>query len=53
MMNYYKDQRDNKIGSYLAGIIISRKMVIAIRAGGIKANEPKILKGIWWKSCAH
>ena len=36
--------RDVVIGSRLAGTVISRKMVIAIGTGVIKANEPKILK---------
>ena len=36
--------RDVIIGSRLARTVISRKMVIAIGTGVIKANEPKILK---------
>ena len=36
--------RDVIIGSCLAGKLISRKMVIAIQAGVIKANKPEISK---------
>ena len=36
--------RDILIRSRLAGTVISRKMVIAIETGVIKATEPKILK---------
>ena len=36
--------RDIIIGSRLAGTALSRKMVVAIGTGVIKANEPKILK---------
>ena len=36
--------RDVIIASCLAGKLISRKMVIAIGTGVIKANEPKISK---------
>ena len=35
--------RDVIIGSRLAGTVISLKMVIAIGAGVIRANKPKIL----------
>ena len=34
--------KDIIIGSRLAGTVISQKIVIAIRAGVIKANEPKV-----------
>ena len=36
--------RDVIIGPRLEGTVISRQMVIAIRTGVIKANEPNILK---------
>ena len=36
--------RNNLIRSRLAGTVISRKMVIVIETGVIKATEPKILK---------
>ena len=39
-----KKIKDVIIGSRLASIVISRKMVVAIGTGVVKANEPKILR---------
>ena len=39
-----KKFKDVIIGSCLAGTVISRKMVVVIGNGVVKANEPKILK---------
>ena len=39
-----KKFKDVIIGSRLAGTVISRKMVVVIGNGAVKANEPKILK---------
>ena len=39
-----KKIKDVIIGSRLARTVISRKMVVAIGTGVVKANEPKILR---------
>ena len=39
-----KKNKDIIVGSRLAGTAISRKMVIAIATGVIKANDPNILR---------
>ena len=39
-----KKIEDVIIGSRLAGTVFSRKMVVAIGTGVVKANEPKILR---------
>ena len=45
--------RDVLIESRLVETMIFKKMVIAIGAGVIKANEPKKIEGIWMRSGTH
>lgn len=45
--------RDVLIESRLVETMIFKKMVVAIGAGVIKANEPKKIEGIWMRSGTH
>ena len=45
--------RDVLIESRLVETMIFKKMVVAIEAGVIKANEPKKIEGIWMRSGTH
>lgn len=45
--------RDVLIESRLVETMIFKKMVIAIGAGVIKANEPKKIEEIWMRSGIH